>query len=157
MVVRRVTTGPGEYNQRRPVSMQSRGLRYTGSQDPGGTTSWGTALASSQTMREPVSTQSRGSGCVGTPDPGGSTSLEVEMPGQPRMLSALQRPLGLSRTRLDAEHQMAPCRTRRLAGCSRDGLSRTPASRLARSLGHLAPPGSPGHASLSGTTYLKHG
>ena len=140
MVVRRVTIRLGEYNQHRPVSMQSRGLQYIGSPDPGGSTPWGTALSSAQQMREPVSTQSRGSGCVGTPDPGGSTSLEVEMPGQPRMSSALQRPLGLSRTRLDAKHQMAPCRTKRLAGCSGDGLFRIPASQLDTSLGYSAPP-----------------
>ena len=157
IVVRRAATRLEPCNQQRPVSMQSRGLWYIGSPDPGGTTSWGTALSSSQRMRDPVSTQSRGSGCVGTPDPGGSTSLEVEMPGQPRMSSALQQPLGLSRTRLDAKHQMAPCRTRRLAGCSGDGLFRIPASRLERSLGYLVPPGSPGHASLSGTTITSDG
>ena len=110
MVVRRATTRPGDCNQHRPVSMQSRGLRYIGSPDPGGTTPWGTALSPSQQMREPVSTQSRGSGCVGTPDPGGSTSLEVEMPYQPRMSSALQQPLELGGNRLGGKHLIAPCR-----------------------------------------------
>ncbi len=157
IVVRRATTRPGDCNQRRPVSMQSRGLQYIGSPDPGGSTPWGTALSSAQQMREPCSTQSRGSGCVGTPDPGGSISLGAEISGQPRMSSALQRPLGPSRTRLDGKRQMASCRTRRLAGCSGDGLSSIPASRLARSFRYLVPPRSPGQASLSGTTYPKHG
>ena len=111
MVVRRATTRPGDCSQHRPVSMQSRGLRYIGSPDPGGTTPWGTALSSSQQMRELVSAQSRGSGCIGTPDPGGSTSLEVEMPYQPRMSSAPQQPLKLSGNRLRGKHLMAPRRS----------------------------------------------